>query len=257
MQPTTIKAIIADDEEPLRRFLKSMLVEAWPELEICALAANGVEALRQIETHRPDIAFLDIKMPGMSGMEVARRVADVCRIVFITAYDQFAVEAFENEAVDYLLKPVDAKRLELTINRLKNRLGKQTLSPAPIHAVLQSLQEHLAAVPATAYLKWIKVPDKQSIRLIAVEEICCFQAQDKYTVVLTRDDEFLIRRPIKLLLEELDPEMFWQIHRSTIVNAACIDRVGTSLSGSYHLTLLNMPGRYIVSRSYRERFRSM
>ncbi len=256
MQPT-IKAIIADDEEPLRRSMQNMLDEVCPELEICGQAANGIEALQQIENLRPDIAFLDIKMPGMSGMEVARQVADLCRIVFITAYDQFAVEAFENEAVDYLLKPVDPRRLQLTVNRLKNRLQEQTVDPGPIHAVLQQLQDRLTAPSATAYLKWIKVLDNQSIRLVPVEDIFCFQAQDKYTVILTLDQELLIRKPIKELLEELDPEKFWQIHRSTIVNAACIDRVGTSLTGSYHLTLKNKPGLFIISRSYRQRFRSM
>lgn len=161
MQPT-IKAIIADDEEPLRRLLKSLLDKA-----------------------------------------------------------------FENEAVDYLLKPVDRKRLQLTVQRLKNRLQEQTVNPDSLHTVLQHLQNRLAAPPAAASLKWIKVLDNQSIRLVAVDEIFCFQAQDKYTVVLTLDQEFLIRKPIKELLEELDPEKFWQIHRGTIVIAACIDRVGT------------------------------
>jgi len=254
---STISAILADDEPALRRFLKDQLQQAWPELEILAEAPNGLEALKLIETLMPDIAFLDIKMPGMTGMDVARKTAHLCRIVFITAYDQFAVEAFENEAVDYLLKPVDPQRLDVTIHRLKERLDRQTLDPEPIRAVLQSLQDRLATGPSAAYLKWIKVPDKQSIRLVPVEQICCFQAQDKYTVVQTLDDEFLIRKPIKQLSEELDPDMFWQIHRATIVNAACIDKISTSLTGSYVLTLKNMPGTLTVSRRYRERFRTM
>jgi DNA-binding LytR/AlgR family response regulator len=250
-------AIIADDEQPLRDFLKNQLRQVWPELDICAEARNGIEAKEKIEMLQPDIAFLDIKMPVMTGMEVARKVAHICRIVFITAYDQFAVEAFENEAVDYLLKPLDFERLQVTVRRLKERLGQQVVNPDSIHAAIKNFKDHLVASPPSAYLKWIKVVDKQNIRLISVEEICCFQAQDKYTVVHTRQNEFLIRKPIKHLLEELDPEIFWQIHRSTIVNAAWIDRVSTSLTGKYVLTLKHISGTFTVSRNYRHRFKSM
>jgi DNA-binding LytR/AlgR family response regulator len=256
MKPTN-SAIIADDEPALRRFLKDQLQQAWPELEILAEASNGLEALQLIETLCPGIAFLDIKMPGMTGMDVARKAARLCRIVFITAYDQFAVEAFEKEAVDYLLKPVDPQRLAMTIHRLKEHASKQALDPDAMHAVLQGLQDRLAAVQSISYLKWIKVLDRQSIRLVPVDDICCFQARDKYTVVQTRKEEFLIRKPIKQLSDELDPEMFWQIHRATIVNAACIDKVSLSLTGSYVLTLRNIPGTLKVSRSYRDRFRGM
>lgn len=256
MQPA-ISAIVADDEPALRQSLKIQLQQAWPGLEIVAEAANGLDALQLINIHQPQIAFLDIRMPGMTGMEVARRTAHLCRIVFITAYDQFAVEAFENEAVDYLLKPVDPQRLDLTIRRLKERLGREAIDPDPVRAALQSLQDRLAANQARSHLKWIKVQHRQSIRLVAVEEVCCFQAQDKYTVVRTQDEEFLIRKPIKQLAGELDPEMFWQIHRAAIVNAACIDKISTSLTGSYLLTLKNLPGTFTVSRRYRDRFKSM
>jgi DNA-binding LytR/AlgR family response regulator len=255
--PSPIRAILADDEKPLRDYLIRLLQQAWPDLEICAEARNGAEALALIQKQHPDIAFLDIKMPGLTGMEVARQAADLCHIVFVTAYDQFAVEAFENEAVDYLLKPVEPKRLALTVQRLRERIEKKTLDSAPIQAVLKNLQDHLGTVPATPYLKWIKVADKQTIRLVPVEDIACFQAQDKYTVVQTAREEFLIRKTIKSLTEELSPEMFWQIHRSTIVNAAWIDKVGTSLTGSYFLTLKNKEGILTVSRSYRDRFKSM
>lgn len=256
MQPA-VSAIVADDEPALRQSLKSQLQQAWPGLEIVAEAANGLDALQLINIHQPHIAFLDIRMPGMTGMEVARRIAHLCRIVFITAHEQFAVEAFENEAVDYLLKPVDPQRLGLTIHRLKERLARETIDPDPVRAALQSLQDRLVANQDKFHLKWIKVQDRQSIRLVAVEEVCCFQAQDKYTVVRTQDEEFLIRKPIKQLTGELDPEMFWQIHRATIVNAACIDKISTSLTGSYVLTLKNMSGTFTVSRSFRDRFRSM
>ncbi|MEJ2037873.1 MAG: LytTR family DNA-binding domain-containing protein [Desulfosarcinaceae bacterium] len=252
-----VSALIADDEPALRIHLKSQLQQTWPDLSIASEAANGVEALEQILTLKPDIAFLDIKMPGMTGMEVAHQAAHLCHIVFITAYDHFAVEAFENEAVDYLLKPVEPQRLASTVQRLKARLDRQVLDPDPIHSALKSLQERMGEARPVSYLKWIKVMDKQTIRLVAVEEICFFQAQDKYTVVQTQEEEFLIRKPIKVLVEELDPEMFWQIHRATIVNAAFIDKVSTSLTGSYVLSLKNRPGTFTVSRSYRERFRSM
>jgi len=255
--PNPIKAITADDEAPLRRYLADQLKQLWPELQICAEARNGVEALQAIEAHRPDIAFLDIKMPGMTGMEVARRAADICHIVFITAYDQFAVQAFEAQAVDYLLKPVEPQRLAATVRRLQNHLLKQTLDPAPIHAVLQVLNERLAQPPVNDYLKWIKVSERQSVRLLQVEEICSFQAQDKYTKVQTATQEFLIRKTIKSLSEELNPDMFWQIHRSTIVNAAWIDKVSPSVTGAYTLTLKKRPGTLTVSRNFKDRFKAM
>jgi len=255
--PSSISAIIADDEPALRQFLNRLLQQAWPDLQIVAEAANGIEALQLIKTHQPRIAFLDIKMPGMTGMEVARQAAHLCHIVFITAHDQFAIEAFEHEAVDYLLKPVDRQRLDRTIGRLQQRLCREIIDPDPVRAALKNLEDRLGAERPVSYLKWIKVQDRQNIRLVAVEEVYCFQAQDKYTVVRTQDREFLIRKPIKLLSEELDPEMFWQIHRATIVNAACIDKISTSLTGSYVLTLKNLPDKLMVSRSYRDRFRNM
>jgi DNA-binding LytR/AlgR family response regulator len=254
--PTTLRAIIADDEAPLRQALKTQLGHVWPELSICAQAENGIEALEQITTLRPDIAFLDIRMPGISGMEVARKADAACRIVFITAYDQFAVEAFENEAVDYLLKPVEPERLAQTVRRLKDRLARPAPLPEEISAALQSLESRLGH-PAPATLKWIKTQDREVIRLVPVDEICCFEAQDKYTVVRTRREEFLIRKPIRELAEELDPDAFWQIHRGIIVNAACIDRVSSQLTGRYALTLKGIDGTFMVSRRFRHRFRAM
>ncbi len=254
--PTTLRAIIADDEAPLRRALKTQLGRVWPALSICAEAENGIEALEQITTLRPDIAFLDIRMPGMSGMDVAREVAAFCRIVFITAYDQFAVEAFENEAVDYLLKPVEPERLARTARRLKDRLARPAPLPEEISAALHALESRLDH-PAPSYLKWIKTLDRDVIRLVPVDEICCFEARDKYTVVRTRSEEFLIRKPIRELADELDPDAFWQIHRGTIVNAACIDKVSSQLTGRYALTLKGIDGVFMVSRRFRHRFRAM
>jgi DNA-binding LytR/AlgR family response regulator len=254
--PTTLRAIIADDEAPLRRALKTQLGRVWPALSICAEAENGIEALEQITTLRPDIAFLDIRMPGMSGMDVAREVAAFCRIVFITAYDQFAVEAFENEAVDYLLKPVEPERLARTARRLKDRLARPAPLPEEISAALHALESRLDH-PAPSYLKWIKTLDRDVIRLVPVDETCCFEARDKYTVVRTRSEEFLIRKPIRELADELDPDAFWQIHRGTIVNAACIDKVSSQLTGRYALTLKGIDGVFMVSRRFRHRFRAM
>jgi DNA-binding LytR/AlgR family response regulator len=253
---TPIRALIADDERQLREHLKKLLAQSWPELQICAEAVNGLEALEKIRSERPDIAFLDIRMPGKSGMEVANEAVDLCCIVFITAYDQFAVEAFEREAVDYLLKPVEPERLAVTVDRLKQRLAQRDLDPAPIHAVLEHLRDQLVP-PATTYLKWIKVMELDDIRLIPVEEVLCFQAQDKYTVVQTVNGEHLIRKTIKSLAEELDPELFWQIHRSTVVNAARIEKVSTTFTGSYAVTLNGLPDKLPVSRRYQYRFKSM
>jgi DNA-binding LytR/AlgR family response regulator len=250
-------AIIADDEPPLRQWLRAALSTAWPELLICAEAENGPQALELIAAHQPQIAFLDIKMPGLNGLEVARRVAGSCRIVFITAYDHFAVEAFEREAVDYLLKPVDSERLARTVERLKTHLTGPEPAPAAIAALLRSLEARLSAERPKPYLQWIQIQDQQALRLIPVQEIACLQAQDKYTVVLTREGEFLIRKPIKELAEELDPALFWQIHRGIIVRAAAIDKVSSSLTGRYVLTLKEIDGTFAVSRGFRHRFKSM
>ncbi len=252
-----VRALIADDEKQLREHLKKLLAECWPELHICAEAANGLEALERIRSERPDVAFLDIKMPGKSGMEVASEAADLCCIVFITAYDQFAVEAFEREAVDYLLKPVEPERLVKTVSRLRQRLAQNSLDPAPIHAALQSLSQQLIPPPETIYLKWIKVMERDDIRLIPVDEVACFQAQDKYTVVQTASGEHLIRKTIKALTEELDPELFWQIHRGTIVNAARIAKVSASFTGGLQVTLKGQTGKLAVSRRFQHRFKSM
>lgn len=253
----TLEALIADDEPLLRRWLVDELKSVWPELHICGEAENGIQALELIAAHQPRIAFLDIKMPGLTGMEVARRVATTCHIVFITAFDRFAVQAFENAAVDYLLKPVERSRLVMTVARLKKRLDAPDQAPDQLTALRHLLQEQLETALSPAYLQWIKVQDKQHIRLIPVEEVSLFQAQDKYTVVRTPDGEHLIRKPIRELIEELDPERFWQIRRGTIVKASAIDKVSISLTGRHTLTLKGSAGSFIISRGFRHRFKSM
>lgn len=253
----TYKAIIADDEKELRIYLKSILSEIWPELVICGEAKNGKEALELVESKRPQIAFLDIRMPGLSGMEVAKRIAGLCRIVFVTAFDQYAVEAFEKEAVDYLLKPVSKERLVQTIQRLKNQLDSSSEPPARLAEVIEQVISKLPGRGETHFLRWIKTQDKDSIRLIPVEEADYFKAEDKYTLVITKEGESLIKKSIKELAQELDPGQFWQIHRGTIVNVSKIDKVSRSLTGRGMLKLKGRPELLTVSRNYLPLFKQM
>jgi DNA-binding LytR/AlgR family response regulator len=250
------KAIIADDEKELQGFLKARLQEAWPELEIRGEAANGQEAVALIESEEPDIAFLDIRMPGLSGLQVAQRIAGVCHVVFVTAYDQYAVEAFEREAVDYLLKPLSKERLALTVARLKERL-KAGVAPAPAYA---ELLESLAAKVSGGrggFLRWIRSQHKDGVRLIPVEEVDYFKADEKYTLVLTVGGESLIRKSIRELAEELDPVQFWQIHRGVIVNASRIEKITRSLTGRGIVQLKNRPEPLVVSRNFLHLFKQM
>jgi DNA-binding LytR/AlgR family response regulator len=250
-------AIIADDEEQLRTHLKSKLNRLWPELTICGEAANGLEAFELIEASRPAIAFLDIKMPGLTGIEVARKLDAHCHVVFITAFDQFAVEAFENEAVDYILKPVTDQRLEKTIERLKRRVSLAPTRPDDYAGAMDRLLAVLQSSPLSGYLKWIKVRHGDQLRLIASEDVCYFKAEDKYTVVKTREGESLIKTSIRRLAEELDPDQFWRIHRGTIINVRYILKVSRSFAGRYIVQLKNLPEMLTVSRSYTHLFKHM
>jgi len=252
-----IKAIIADDEKQLRSHLKSMLSKVWPDLIICGEARNGREALELIEKHRPDIAFLDIRMPGLSGMEVAGKVAGSCWVVFVTAYDQYAIEAFENEAIDYLLKPVTRERLEKTARRLKEQIDSYTKPPVDFSEIVNKLIVNLQDMETPGYLQWLKVQKRDGIRLIPVDEVYYFKASDKYTMVITKEGESLIRKPIKDLADELDPDKFWRVHRGTIVNAGCISEVSRSLTGRSVIRLKDLPETLTVSRSYVHLFKQM
>lgn len=250
-----IRAVIADDEAPLRRFLRQRLSEVWPELLVCGEAQNGLEALDLIERHRPHIAFLDIKMPGLTGMDVAGKIPGSCRVVFVTAYDEYAVEAFEKEAVDYLLKPVSIERLEKTVRRLKGEISAgATLVPAE---TLQRLMVRLSQGPEAGRLRHIRVQHGDSVRLIPVEEVIYFKAEDKYTRVITGEAEFLIRKTIKELVQELDAERFWQVHRGTLVNVRSILRVSRSLTGKGVLKLKDRAETLKVSQGYMHLFRQM
>jgi len=246
-------AIVAEDEPALREQLIEQLRALWPQLRIAGAAADGVEALRLLEEHQPDILFLDIQMPGASGREVARAAAGRCHIVFVTAFDQHAVEAFEQGAVDYLLKPVLPARLFATVGRLKERIGA-----APIDSdAMESVIGQIEVSPARSALRWINASVGQNLRVITVDEVLYFQADNKYTRVVTGQGEALIRKPLKDLVDELDPQQFWQIHRSTLVNAAAIDRIARDMRGRMLIHVKGRADTLLVSDSYAHLFRQM
>ena len=249
-------AIVAEDEATLRGQLVEQLGQLWPELAIVGEAADGVQALRLLDEHRPDVLFLDIQMPGATGLEVARQASGRCHVVFVTAYDQHAVAAFDQGAVDYVLKPVSAARLFTAVSRLKQRLGSP---PARLEAALGGLQPAGGGLPASSkqYLRWINASVGQNLKLITVDEISYFQADNKYTRVVTGEGEALIRKPLKELVEELDPNQFWQIHRSTLVNATSIAGVTRDFRGRMLVKLKARAETLLVSDSYTHRFRQM
>jgi len=252
------EALIADDEKQLRIYLKSKLANMWPELVIMGEAENGIQALDLIETRQPGIAFLDIKMPGLSGLEVARRITGNCIVVFITAFDEFAIEAFENEAIDYLLKPVTDERLAKTIGRLKKRLAASPPdSRRQLTEALERLLVRMENKQDPGHWKWIKAGRGEEVRLVAVDDVYYFKAEDKYTVVKTRDSEYLIRISIRRLSAELDPDQFWRIHRGTIINVNFIDRINRSFAGRLTIKLEDLPETLTVSRSYSHLFKQM
>lgn len=250
-------AIVADDEPRLAQFLVERLRALWPELEIAGVAANGPEALALVDAESPDVAFLDIRMPGLTGIEVARAAGrDLC-VVFVTAYDRYAVEAFERDAVDYLLKPVGDERLAETVARLKARLAGES----PQAGLAQALATLARLAPGQAApgarLAWIRASSGAQVRLIPVDDVCYFQANDKYTSVFTAEGESLIRTPLKELLAGLDPDRFWQVHRGTIVNLAEVASTTRDLAGRVFIALRARPEKVAVSRAFAHRFRQM
>jgi len=258
-----LRALIADDERLMREQLRARLSEVWPELEVVAEARNGDEAVALVAQLRPNLAFLDIRMPGRTGIEAAREIGTACHVVFITAYSEHAVEAFEQGAVDYVLKPAQRERLELTVARLKQRIG---LPPADLSGLLARLAARLgagdggdAADTATKgpHLQWIQASIGQQIRMIAVADVLFFTSDEKYTRVQTEGFEALIRKPIKELVEELDPARFWQIHRSTIVNVSAIAGVSRDFRGRQLVQLKSHPQKLEVSRNYSHLFKQM
>jgi DNA-binding LytR/AlgR family response regulator len=244
-------ALIAEDEAVLRDELRVRLTELWPELELLAPASNGIEALQLIERHRPDVVFLDIEMPGLTGLEVARECEGRCHVVFVTAYDAHAIAAFEQGAVDYVLKPYNAARLATTVRRVKERLDT---APASLGAVLRELAH---AAPRRQHLQWINASQGQEVRLITVDEVVYFQSDTKYTRVVTAEQEALIRTPLKELADSLDPACFWPIHRSTIVNANAIAGVSRDYRGRVQVKLKSRAEKLPVSDAHTHLFRQM
>jgi len=255
-------AIIADDERLMRDQLRLRLNQVWPELEIIGEAKNGDEAVQLVGELKPDLTFLDIRMPGKTGMEAAREIGGQSAIVFVTAYDQYAVEAFERGAIDYVLKPPEQERLQVTVDRLKERLKAQRDQPGvlPVNdsvtLMLSQLAEKIAA-PKPKHLQWIQASIGQDLRMIPVEDILFFRSDEKYTSVQTEKFEALIRKPVRDLAEELDPALFWQIHRATLVNVNAIDGVTRDLRGRHLVMIKGRSEKLEVSRSFLHLFKQM
>jgi len=275
-----VRAVLADDERLMREQLRSRLTEVWPELEIVAEAKNGLEAVELVREHHPDLVFLDIRMPGLTGVDAARQIAQlpeddswlVPEIVFITAYDQYAVEAFEQGVADYVLKPAERERLVLTVARIKKRLAQRhnggggesaEAAPAeagqaqPLQQLLHQLSAKLNPGGAPKYLQWIQATVGQAIQMIPVEDVLFFISDEKYTRVQTAGVEALIRKPIKELVDELDPALFWQIHRSTLVNVKAINGITRDFRGRQLVGVKGLSEKLEVSRSYTQLFKGM
>ncbi|MGV3494924.1 MAG: LytR/AlgR family response regulator transcription factor [Ramlibacter sp.] len=257
-------ALIAEDEPLLAQALQAELARAWPQLRIAATVGDGASATRAALQHRPDVLFFDIRMPGTGGLEAAADLADQWpagtpfpALVFVTAYDQYAVQAFEAQAVDYVLKPVQAARLARTVEKLQALLAQR---PADLEATLAQLR-HLLQAPAPASppprLKVIQASVGSTLRMVPVEEVLYFEAADKYVRVVGADHEVLIRTPLKDLLPQLDPELFWQVHRGTVVRATAIEAVHRDEAGKLHLALRGRSERLPVSRLYANTFKAM
>lgn len=252
MTPARLCAVIAEDEAVLRDELQTLIEALWPELEVRAAVADGRSALAAFEEFKPHVLFLDIQMPGLSGIEVARRASGRCHVVFVTAHDEYAVAAFEQGAVDYVMKPFSSERLALAIDRLKSRLSRP---PANLEGLLEILARQLAQ--PRSYLRWINASLGDDLRLITVDEICYFRSDTKYTRIVTASQESLIRKSVRELVAELDPGTFWQVHRSIIVNVVEIARVQRDFRGRIQLRLKHRPETLPVSQPYASLFRQM
>ena len=290
--PAAPRAVLADDERLMREQLRARLSEVWPELQIVGEARNGLEAVQMVDEHRPEVVFLDIRMPGLTGVEAARQITQLPprraeaddsaegsaddsatgdddellpEIVFITAYDQYAVEAFEQGVADYVLKPAERNRLLVTVQRIQQRLaarnapaGSVDAPPAPnMQQLLHQLGARLNPGSTPSHLQWIQATVGQAIQMIPVDEVLFFISDEKYTRVQTAQVEALIRKPIKELVDEVDPRVFWQIHRSTLVNVKCIAGITRDFRGRQIITVKGHPEKLEVSRSYAGLFKGM
>jgi DNA-binding LytR/AlgR family response regulator len=271
MSQPTATALIAEDEPLLAQALQAELARAWPALQIVATVGDGASAVAQALALQPDVLFFDIRMPGLSGLEAAAELADQWdttarpfpSLVFVTAYDQYAVQAFEAQAVDYVLKPVQADRLAKTVSKLQLALAKPSQAAINLEASMDTAMAQLRALmavpagaPATP-LTVIQASVGTAIRMVPVAEVLYFEAADKYVRVVTADHEYLIRTPLKDLLPQLDSSTFWQIHRGTLVRAACIDAVHRDEAGKLHLALRGRTEKLPVSRLYAHLFKAM
>ncbi|GAB3763720.1 LytTR family DNA-binding domain-containing protein [Ramlibacter monticola] len=261
-------AVIAEDEPLLAQALRLELAAAWPELEVLEMVGDGASAVRSALQHRPDVLFFDIRMPGQGGLEAAAELADAWpqdapfpALVFVTAYDQYALQAFDAQAVDYVLKPVQPARLRRTVDKLRHALAQRQPQGGALEATLGQLRHLLQASAAPAapqpLLKVIQASVGASIRLVPVEQVVYFEAADKYVRVVTEDGEVLVRTPLKELLPQLDAQLFWQVHRGTVVRATAIESVHRDEAGKLHLALRARKERLPVSRVYAHLFKAM
>jgi DNA-binding LytR/AlgR family response regulator len=249
-------AVIADDERLMREQIAGRLQEAWPELLIVGEAGNGREAVAMVQSLEPDVVFLDINMPEMDGIQAARALAGRTHVVFVTAYDQHAISAFEHGAVDYLLKPVEPERVALACRRLRARLQQR---PDPMHDLLEQLSQRLGSgeLKPRDYMRWVQASVGASLRMIPTGDILFFRAEDKYTRVQTAGFEALIRKPIKELIDALDPNEFWQIHRATVVRVDAIAQVSRNFRGNQIVHVKGRDDKLEVSRSFNHLFKQM
>jgi len=243
-------AVIAEDEPLVRREIRDMLATLWPELDILAEVGDGLEAVASVEKYRPNVFFLDIQMPGLNGLEVAQRLNGRAHVVFITAFDQYAVSAFEHGALDYVLKPISRARMGVAIERLRSRLSQP---PADLHRIAELLKE--LAPPDSRYLKWLTVPYAGELRVLAVAEISYLRAEQKYTTVVTPQGGFLLTSSLRQMREKLDPQVFWQIHRGVVVNVAAIDRIYRTFRGALEVKVKGRDELLPVSATHAHLFR--
>lgn len=248
-----IKILIVEDEAPQRQSLVRQLGAAWPEAVVVAQCEDGLSAAEKIQETEPDVVFLDIKIPGLSGIEVAKTIDSQTQIVFTTAYDQYAIEAFETGAIDYLLKPIAEDRLEKAIQRLNDRIASG--STTRVDELVRQLET--IKTDSDRYLSWIMASIGDSIKMLSIEEIIFFRAEDKYVTVVTADTKAIIRTPLKKLLTQLNPNQFWQIHRSTVVALRSVDRLKKDELGKWRLSVHGSTELLSVSPAFQKKFRAL